>query len=62
MSADICVEVAKYSHAIGENPDRTVPWIHHTASNMSLVLKDEDTHYHNGRLCMQIVQGNAALV
>jgi hypothetical protein len=62
MAADICVDVAKYSHAIGENKDRTIPWTHLTSSDLSLVLKGEDTDIRNGRLCMQIVQGNAAHV
>jgi hypothetical protein len=62
MAADICVTLAKYSHAIGENSGGTISWTHHTASNMSLVLKSEYTHTQNDRLHMQVVQGNAALV
>lgn len=62
MAADICVDVAKYSHALGENPDRTVPWVHQAASNMSLVLRGENTHNDNSRLCMQIVRGTEVLV
>jgi hypothetical protein len=63
MAADMCVTVAKYSHAIGvNNSDHTIPWIHHTASNIFLVLKGEDTYIQNGRLIMKVVQGNTALV
>jgi hypothetical protein len=62
MAADICVDVAKYSHAVGENPDRTIPWTHLTSSNISLVLKGEDTDIRNGRLYMHIVQGTEAQV
>jgi hypothetical protein len=62
MVVNVRVIVAKYSHALGENPDRTVSWTHLTSSSVFLVLKGEDTHIQNGQLCMQIVQGNAALV
>lgn len=62
----VTVAVSKYSHAIGEKHDNrnnvTIPWIHHEASDIFLVLKDEDTYIQNGRLSMQVVQGNAALV
>jgi hypothetical protein len=62
MPADMCVAVAKYSHAIGVNPDNTIPWIHVAASNVYLVLKGENTHRQNGQLTLQVVQGNSALV
>jgi hypothetical protein len=59
----MCVKIAKYSHALGVNSDNnTIPWTHHTASDIFTVLKGDDTHIQNGRLYMQVVQGNAALV
>jgi hypothetical protein len=62
MAADICVAVGKYSHAIGVRPDNTIPWTHVAATDLFLVLKGEDTHIQNGRLILQVVQGNSALV
>ena len=62
MAADMCVAVVKYSHATGVKPDNTIPWTHIVASNLFLVLKGEDTHIHNGRLLLQAIQGNSALV
>lgn len=62
MAVDICVAVAKYSHATGVTSDNTIPWTHIVASNVFLVLKGEDTHIPNGQLLLQVVQGNSALV
>ena len=62
MAADMCVAVGKYSHAIGVKPDNTIPWTHIAASDVFLVLKGENTHIQNGRLMLQVVQGNSALV
>ena len=66
MAADMCVTVTKYSHAIGEKRDGrnnvSIPWIHDEASNMFIVLKGENTYIQNGRLTMQVVQGNTVLV
>ena len=62
MAADMCVAVAKYSHAIGVQPDNTIPWIHVAASNLYLVLKGENTHTQNDRLILQVIQGNSVLV
>jgi len=62
MAADMCVAVAKYSHATGVKTDNTIPWTHVVASNVFLVLKGEDTHIQNGQLVLQVVQGNAVLV
>jgi hypothetical protein len=62
MAADICVAVAKYSHATGVKSDNTIPWTHIVASNVFLVLKGEHTHIQNGQLILQVVQGNTALV
>ena len=62
MATDMCVAVAKYSHATGVKTDNTIPWTHVVASNVFLVLKGEDTHIQNGQLVLQVVQGNAVLV
>ena len=62
MAADMCVAVGKYSHAIGVKPDNTIPWTHIAASDVFLVLKGENTHIQNGRLMLQVVKGNSALV
>ena len=58
----MCVAVGKYSHAIGVKPDNTIPWTHIAASDVFLVLKGENTHIQNGRLMLQVVKGNSALV
>jgi hypothetical protein len=62
MAVDICVAVAKYSHATGVKPDNTIPWTHIVASNVAIVLKGEDTHIPNGQMLLQVVQGTSALV
>ena len=62
MAADICVNVAKYSHAIGVQPDNTIPWTHVAASNVYLVLKGGNTHTQNDQLILQVIQGNSVLV
>ncbi|KAM0723437.1 hypothetical protein Q7P37_000423 [Cladosporium fusiforme] len=61
MAADICVNVAKYSHATGVLSDNTIPWTHIVASNVCLLLKGEDTDIQNGHLYLQAIQGNTAL-
>lgn len=58
----MCVAVGKYSHATGVKPDNTIPWTHIAASDVFLVLKGENSHIQNGRLMLQVVQGNSALV
>ena len=62
MAADMCVAVGKYSHAVGVKPDNTIPWTHVAGTDLFLVLKGQDTHVQNGRLILQVVQGNSALV
>lgn len=62
MSAEISVNVAKYSYATGVRPDNTIPWTHVVASNVYLVLKGENTGFQNGDVYLQVIQANTALV
>lgn len=61
MAVDICVNVAKYSHATGVRPDNVIPWTHLVASDVFLILEGEDTHRHNGQLRLRVIQGNSVL-
>ncbi|GAB7363447.1 hypothetical protein MBLNU230_g3721t1 [Neophaeotheca triangularis] len=42
MATDVRIHVVKYSHAIGVNPDRSVPWSHLTVPELFMLLQGKN--------------------
>lgn len=62
MGSDICLPVAKYSHAIGLRDDNTVPWTHVSSSNLFVIVKGTDKDMQDEKLVLRVVQASEVLV
>lgn len=62
MAIDVCLPVAKYSHADGLSSDNTVPWTHIVGVDIFLVLKGVDGAMTNNQLSLRIIQGTRTQV
>lgn len=64
MGTDICLPVARYSHAVGLHADGTVSWTHINSSSLFIILKgtDKDATRLDDKLMLRIVQANDVLV
>lgn len=61
MGTDICLPVAKNSHATGVHGN-TIQWTHILSSNLFIILKGSDQQIGDEKLMLRIVQANDVLV
>ena len=62
MGTDICLPVAKYSHAVGLRPDKSVDWSHISSSNLFVILQGTDGSTRDEKLKLRVVQAAEDLV
>jgi len=62
MGSDVCVSVAKYSHATGITAENSIPWTHLAANDLFLLLNGKDHDAEDGELTLRVMHGTATLV